>query len=274
MPEPIKPRDVRADTRHAMDVTIEEPNAPASAVEPDAPADEPSQVATDTVPPEESGEIRGMMPTFNVWQEAQHTLKFERAAATVARERERGAAKKRRWPIVAAIGAVILAAALVQRTGGGGTEVPTASTPVEDLPWQTEHPASRAFNVSMPADASSRVVSTVAGTGEELEARLPQVTVRVAAFEVAGPGQGRALIDRVLEERADALNATFDRVQGVGTRTGAGFESVLRATTPVGVVRVIIDGTMLYVIEVRGDIGATRTKQIYDRVVLSFAAGS
>ena len=37
---------------------------------------------------------------------------------------------------------------------------------------------------------------------------------------------------------------------------------------------VIIDGAMLYVIELRGDVESARTKQIYDRVVFSFTAGA
>jgi hypothetical protein len=214
-----------------------------------------------------------MMPTFNVWHEAQHTLKFERAAATVARERERAASRKKRWPLIVVLCAVIAGALFVERAGGGGSPLPTVNTPVDKLPWHVERPGSRAFSVSLPADATSHTVSTAAGIGEEIEARLQHITIRVGAFEVAGPGQARSLVDPVLRERAEGLDATIERVQGVGTRAGAGFESVMRTTTAVGIVRVIIDGAMMYVIELRGDVDTTRTKQIYDRVVLSFVAG-
>jgi hypothetical protein len=255
-----------------MDLTIEDKDMARAASTPnDAPVAEP--VGNDTAA-EEAGEIRGMMPSFNVWQEAQHALKFERAAATVARERERAAARKRRWPLVIAACAVIAGALYIERSGDGSSPLLTASTPVDQLPWQVERAPSRAFRVTMPGDATSRTVTTAAGTGEEIEASVPSVSVRVAAFEVSGPSQARSLIDPVMQERAEALNGTVERVQGVGTRAGTGFESTIRTTTPVAVVRVIIDGAMMYVIELRGDIDSQRTKQIYDKVVLSFTPGA
>jgi hypothetical protein len=265
---------MRADKKSAMDLTIEEPTT--APVTDSAGHDGTVRAVddgTEAAPPEEAEEIRGMMPSFNVWQEAQHALKFERAAATVARERERAAAKKRRWPLVVAICAVIVVALVVERSGGGGTPLPTASTPVEKLPWRIERPASRAFRVSLPADAESSAVATAAGTGEQLEAKLAPITITVGAFEVAGPSQARSLVEPILQERARALDGRVERLQGVGTRAGAGFESVIRTTAPVAIVRVIIDGAMMYVIELRGDVDAPRTKQIYDRVVLSFTAG-
>ena len=49
-------------------------------------------------PPQEAEEIRGMMPTFNVWQEAQQTLAVGRAAATRARGARGEPGARRRWP--------------------------------------------------------------------------------------------------------------------------------------------------------------------------------
>jgi hypothetical protein len=257
-----------------MDLTIEDPDIPPPTFTEREAGESTTRTDIDALPPDEADEIRGMMPTFNVWQEAQHTLKFERAAATVARERERSAARKKRWPVIAVACTLIAGAVLVQRMNGDGDKpLPTATTPVDELPWHVERPGSKAFRVSMPADASSHAISTAAGTGEEIEAQLPQITIRVGAIPVSGPSQARALVDPLLRERAEALDGALDRVQGVGTRAGAGFESIIRAATPVGIVRVIIDGSMMYVIELRGDIDTPRTRQIYDRVVLSFTAG-
>jgi hypothetical protein len=256
-----------------MDLTIEDQDLPPATSTAGEPGGE-SPTDIDTLPPDEADEIRGMMPSFNVWQEAQHTLKFERAAATVARERERAAARKKRWPVIAVACALLAGAVVVQRASGdAGKPLPTATTPVDELPWHVERPGSKAFRVSMPAETSSHAIRTAAGSGEEIEAQLPQITIRIGAIPVSGPSQARALVDPVLRERAEALDGTVERVQGVGTRAGAGFESIIRSTTPVGIVRVIIDGSMMYVIELRGDIDTPRTRHIYDRVVLSFTAG-
>ena len=239
-----------------MDLTTEESNTdPTDATLPDV------------------DEIRGMMPSFHVWQEAQHTLKFERAAATVARERALAAAGRKHWPLLFGLCAVIAIALLLERSGGGGVVVPTVATPADQLPWRTVRSPSHSFRVSLPAESESKKVVAAAGTGEQVEARMEHITIAVSAFAVAGPSQGQSLIDPIFAERADALDAQRDPVRQVGSRTGSSYEVTLRTTTAIATVRVIIDGAMLYVTEIRGDVETPRTKQIYDRVVVSFTPG-
>ena len=179
-----------------MDLTTEESNTdPTDATLPDV------------------DEIRGMMPSFHVWQEAQHTLKFERAAATVARERALAAAGRKHWPLLFGLCAVIAIALLLERSGGGGVVVPTVATPADQLPWRTVRSPSHSFRVSLPAESESKKVVAAAGTGEQVEARMEHITIAVSAFAVAGPSQGQSLIDPIFAERADALDAQRDPVR-------------------------------------------------------------
>ncbi|HUP72045.1 MAG TPA: hypothetical protein VM282_03260 [Acidimicrobiales bacterium] len=224
---------------------------------------------------DEADEIRGMMPSFHGWHEAQHALAFERAAATRARDRDGDVSgTRRRWPFVLAAVAVVAVAVGLERGGGPDSAQLTATTPVEQLPWRNVDAPSGAFHVSLPDKPHVRSVVTAAGSGEQLELRLQQTTVAVAAFPVTGPAQGHELVRPLLDERAEALDGRVDSPRPVGSRAGAAFEGFIRTTTAVAVVRVIVDGTMLYVIELRGDVESPRTRQIYDRVVLSFTVGS
>lgn len=240
-----------------MDATIEQQNT------------EP----TDQTSPDEADEIRGMMPSFHVWQEAQHTLKFERAAATVARERAIAAAGRKRWPLLAGLCAVIAMALLIEHSGGGGVVVPTAATPIDQLPWHSVRPPSKAFRVTVPGEYDTKKIVTAAGSGDAVEAKLQHITVTVAAFSVNGPSQAQTLLAPLFDERADALDAKLDPPKEVGSRAGLAYEATIRTTTAIATVRVIIDGAMLYLIELRGDVDTPQTKQIYDRIVVSFTAG-
>ena len=224
---------------------------------------------------EEADEIRGMMPSFHVWHKAQHDLAFERWAATRPRDRDGDeAVTRRRWPLVVAAIAVVALAIGLERGAGPDSTQATASTPVEQLPWRTVDAPSGAFHVSLPDKPHVRSVVTAAGTGEQLELRLQQTTVAVAAFTVGGPAQGHELVRELLDERAEALDGSVDGPRPVGSRAGAAVEGFIRTTTAVAIVRVIVDGAMLYVIELRGDVESPRTRQIYDRVVLSFTAST
>ena len=218
----------------------------------------------------EADEIRGMMPSFHVWDRAQHALADERAAA--ARTRHREQAIRRRWPLVLAALAVV-AVVLVLERGGTNSEQVTATTPVDVLPWRNVDAPSGAFHVSLPDKPHARKVDNAAGSGEQLEVRLQQTTVVVGAFPVSGPSRARELVRPVLDERADALEGRVDNLRTVGSRSGEAFEGIITTTTPIALVRVIVDGTMLYIIEMRGDVESARTRQIYDRIVLSFGAG-
>ena len=223
---------------------------------------------------EEADEIRGMMPSFHVWQKAQHTLAFERAVASRDRDRDDKTRTRRRWPLVLAAIAVVAVALGLEQAGGPGTAEMTATTPVEKLPWRNVDAPSGAFHVSLPDKPRIRSVVNAAGAGEQLELRMQQTTVVVGAFPVSGPSQGHELVRPLLDERAEELDGRVDSPRPVGSRAGEAFEGFIRTTAAVAVVRVIVDGAMLYVIELRGDVESPRTRQIYDRVVLSFTAGT
>jgi len=87
----------------------------------------------------------------------------------------------------------------------------------------------------------------------------------------AGGSPAHALVGPIIQERANALDGYVDDIRPVGSRTGESFEGVVHTTTSVAVVRVILAGSTLYVVELRGDVDSPRAKQIYDQVVLSFA---
>lgn len=222
---------------------------------------------------EEAHEIRGMMPSFHGWHKAQHALAVERAVATRARDRDGEPRIRRRWPLVLAALAVV-AVALVLERGGGSTAQFTATTPVNLLPWRTVDAPSGAFHVSLPANPKVRRVVNAAGAGEELELRVQQTSLIVGAFPVSGPSQGHESVRPILDERAEALNGDVDNLRPVGSRAGEAFEGSIRTTAAVAVVRVIVDGAMVYIIEMRGDVESARARQIYDHVILSFAAGT
>ena len=222
---------------------------------------------------EEADEIRGMMPSFHVWHKAQHDLAYERAVATRARHRDGEPRIRRRWPLVLAALAV-LAVVLVFERGGGSSEQVTATTPVDLLPWRNVDAPSGAFHVSLPAKPKTRNVVNAAGSGEELELRVQQTSLIVGAFPVSGSTHGRESVRPILDERAEALNGDIDNLRPVGSRAGEAFEGSIRTTATVAVVRVIVDGAMVYIIEMRGDVESARARQIYDHVILSFSAGT
>jgi hypothetical protein len=223
---------------------------------------------------EEADEIRGMMPSFHVWHKAQHALAFERAVATRERDRDDKPRTRRRWPLVLAAVAVVAVALGLEQAGGPSTPEVTATTPVEKMPWRNVDAPSGAFHVSLPDKPRTRSLVNAAGSGVQLELRMQQTTVVVGAFPVSGPSQGHEFVRPVLDERAEELDGRVDSPHPVGSRSGEAFEGFIRTTTTVAVVRVIVDGAMLYVIELRGDVDSARARQIYDRVVLSFTPGT
>ena len=76
---------------------------------------------------EEANEIRGMMPSFRVWHEAQHTLASERAVSPRARDDDRERGARRRWPLVLAGLAIVAGALFLERAGGGDPPPLTAN---------------------------------------------------------------------------------------------------------------------------------------------------
>lgn len=253
----VKAHPAAADNYEAMDTAIETP-----------------ENGTPAAAGDEADEIRGMMPSFHVWHKAQHALAWERAVATRARDRDGRAGIRRRWPLVlAALGVVALALVLERGTTTGFPPVSNA-TPVESLPWRTVSGPSGAFHVSLPDKPKARKVSNAAGSGEQLELQVQQTTLTVGAFPVSGPTQGRESVRPILDERAEAVQGRVENLRPVGSRAGEAFEGTIHTTAPVALVRVIVDGAMVYIIELRGDVESDHARQIYDRVVLSFAAGS
>jgi hypothetical protein len=222
---------------------------------------------------EEADEIRGMMPSFHVWHKAQHALAVERAVATRARNRDGERRIRRRWPLVLAALAVVTVAIVFERGSGSSAQL-TATTPVDLLPWRNVDAPSGAFHVSLPAKPKMRKVVNAAGAGEELELRVQQTSLIVGAFPVSGKSQGHQSVRPILDERAEALNGDVDNLRPVGSRAGEAFEGSIRTTAAVAVVRVIVDGAMVYVIEMRGDVESARARQIYDHVILSFTPGT
>jgi hypothetical protein len=235
-----------------------------------------SSALHDGAPPsatQEAVEIRGMMPSFHVWHKAQRALSFQRAVATRARDRDGERRIRRRWPLVLAALAVV-AVALVFERGGDGSAQLTATTPVDLLPWRNVDASSGAFHVSLPAKPKSRKVVNAAGSGEELELRVQQTSLIVGAFPVSGPTQGHESVRPIFDARAEALNGDVDNLRPVGARVGEAFEGSIRTTATVAVVRVIVGGAMVYIIEMRGDVESARARQIYDHVILSFTPGT
>jgi hypothetical protein len=259
-PDSIKARRRRADDNRAMKTATE---APKTAPQNDTPA----PVG------DEANEIRGMMPSFHVWHRAQHALAVERAVATRARDHD-APPKRRRWPLVLAAIAVVAVALALERGGGADNMNATATTPVELMPWRNVDAPSGAFHVSLPDKPVAKKVASVAGSGEQLEVRMQQTSIVVSAYPESGPSQGRALVRPILVERAEALDGHVENLRPVGSRAGEAFEGFVQTTTAVAVVRVIVDGAMLYVVEMRGDVESSHTRQIYDKVVLSFTAGT
>jgi hypothetical protein len=151
---------------------------------------------------------------------------------------------------------------------GHDAPVSTATTPVGELSWRTVSPPSGAFRVSLPAKPETTTVQSPAGAGQQVEARVNQTTVAVAAF--AGGSQAQALVEPIIQHRANALDGYVDSIRTVGSRSGEAFEGVVYTTVAVAIVRVIVNGPMIYILEMRGDIDSPRAHQIYDQVVLTF----
>ena len=233
------------------------------------------------VPPtpddDEPDEIRGMMPSFHVWDDAQHALAPDRAAARRRRDlraRARAAHEaifRRRWLRVVVVVAVIAVTVLFERRGHKTNPV-TASTASEELVWRDVASPSGTFHASFPAKPTATIVESVGVSGEQLEARVQQTTVAIRAFQLSGPNEARALVEPMIDERAYLLNGFVDGVQPVGSRVGEAYEGLVQTTVTIAIVRVILDGPTLFVMEIRGDVGSQRSRQIYDRMLLNFTA--
>ena len=223
-------------------------------------------------PPQEAEEIRGMMPTFNVWQEAQQTLAVGRAAATRARGSRGEPGTHRRLPWIVAAFAMIAVVVALQRAEGQDAVPLTATTPVNKMPWRDVEDPSGAFHVSLPAKPTAREVESVAGSGRELEARIPQTIISIQTYDLNSPNQAHALVDPVIRDRASALGGSVDSVRTIGSAPDQSFETVVHSTTPLAMLRVVLDGKTLYLLEFRGDVESQRDRHIYDYVVASFAS--
>ena len=118
--------------------------------------------------------IRGMMPTFNVWQEAQQTLAAGRAAVEFARAATPvSPARGRLWPWIAVAVAMLAIALTVQRAEGPDAIPMNASTPVNKMPWRRVKDPGGSFQVSLPAKPSSQTVVSIAGSGRQLRGPDP-----------------------------------------------------------------------------------------------------
>ena len=240
-------------TTSAMELTLETNDNPA-----------------DASPPQEADEIRGMMPTFNVWQEAQQTLAAGRAASSRSRGAHGEPGTRRRWPLIAVAVAMLAIALTVQRAEGPDAIPLTATTPVNKMPWRVVKDPGGAFQVSLPAKPASRTVVSIAGSGRQLDVRIPQTIIAIQTFDLNSPNQARAMVDPMIRDRADELGGSADAVQSLGSPPDQSFETVVRSTTAIAILRVVLHGPTLYFFEFRGDADSQRDRQIYNYVVASF----
>ena len=228
---------------------------------------------------EQSDHIRGMMPSFDVLQDAHETLAAENEATRRVLEEERRrrparpAGRRKRWPWIVGIVAIAAVAVTALTTRQNDSAPPSASTPVDQLPWRVVESPSGSLRVDLPSAAAASAVSSVAGTGQQLTAKVVGYDITVAEFSIGrGPNDARALVNPLIRERADLLDGHVDDVEAVSSRVGLAYEGVITTTAPVGIVRVVLDGSTLYVIEVRGDARSQRARQIFERTVQSFTA--
>jgi len=165
----------------------------------------------------------------------------------------------------------VVAPLAVLMTGRDRGAAPTTNTPVDQLPWRVVEAPSGGLRVDLPAEPVAGAISSAAGTGQQLKAKVTGFDVTIAEFSVSrGPNEARSLVGPLISERADLLNGHADTVDAVSSRVGQAFEGMVVAGAPVGVVRVVLDGSTLYVIEIRGDVQSVRAQQIFERVVQSF----
>lgn len=228
---------------------------------------------------EHADHIRGMMPSFDVLQDAHETLAAENEATrrVLEDERRRRSPRKtgsrKRWPWIVGIVAIVAIAVTALTTGQDDGAPPSANTPVDQLPWRVVETPSGSLRVDLPAAAVASAVSSVAGTGQQLTAKVAGYDITVAEFSIGrGPNEARELVNPLISERADLLDGHVDDVEAVSSRVGLAYEGVITTTAPVGIVRVLLDGSMLYVIEIRGDAQSQRARQIFERTVQSFTA--
>jgi hypothetical protein len=221
-----------------------------------------------------------MMPTFNVWQDAQTALAAENDAARRWRDAARGHRPRFEQPprtgrrlvvLLVAVLAILAIGATIALRPSTQTPASDGTTPADALPWRLVEAPSGAFRVELPAKPTARTAASPAGAGQELAAAIPGVAVIVAFY--ATPlvaNDPTAAASALINQRADLLDGYPETVRAVKSRAGEAFEAVVVAGVPTAIVRVIVDGPTLYVIEVHGDTNSARTQQIYDRVVLSF----
>jgi hypothetical protein len=232
---------------------------------------------TSVAPREDSDHIRGMMPTFVGWQDARASLALENEAARRRHEYEqrRGASKRSgastRWLWVIGFAAIAAVAIFVVTGGQPNGAAPTANTPVDELPWRMVETPSGGLRVDLPYQPGAAEISGVAGTGQQLQTAVSGFEITVAEFTHSlGPNEARSMVAPLFRERADLLNGHDDGIKAVRSRVGQAFEGMVLASGPVGIVHVVVDGSSLYLLEIRGAVGTLRAQQIFERVVQGF----
>lgn len=226
----------------------------------------------------DSDHIIGMMPSFDVWQDARAAFVAENEATrrglmvdSPRRPPVRAVRKRAKWPLFAAVLVVGLVSWIVLSVRQADPASVTRTTPVEQLPWAAAETPSGSLRVDLPAKAAAGSITSVAGSGQQLTASVPGFDVMVASFSLAGgPNEARELVGALLNERAELLNGHMDRFETANSRVGQSFEGVVITDEPAAIVRVVLDGMTIYLLEIRGDVASVRGTQIFDQVVQSF----
>ena len=172
--------------------------------------------------------------------------------------------------VVALAVAMIAIAVAVQRAEGQDAIPLTATTPVNKMPWRDVKDPAGAFQVSLPAKPASRAVVSIAGSGRQLEVRIPQTIIAIETFDLNSPNQARAIVDPMIRDRASELGGSADAVRPIGSPPDQSFEAIVQSTTALAILRVVLHGSTLYFFEFRGNVDSQRDRQIYDYVVASF----
>jgi CubicO group peptidase (beta-lactamase class C family) len=164
--------------------------------------------------------------------------------------------------------------AFVAASRGDPPPAITATTPVDELPWQTYRAAGSAFVADLPGRPARLTDATPDGTRQRFEVDLPGATIAVSVVSSRTvPNAQTAYL--AAARRAEELGARLTDQRQTPVLWGTAWDGSLGGDGVVGAIRASVRANTIYVVDVRAANDATRARSLFDRVATSFrpAAG-
>ena len=226
--------------------------------------------------------VTGQMPSMAVFSETQQVSSAEKRSEQAWREAQQAASqrhrrgKSARLPQVlasVAIVAVVICVALLLPDKGSSEA--TLDTPANDLPWRVVA-LDQSATVELPGAAVASTAASDFGSGARVATSVPGASIAVTAYrsDYGMRGSAAVAVD-ILKARAIDLGdaSPTSRIKQSRARWGDAYDLTVVTDQPIGLLRAIVVGPSLFVIETIGS-QSTRTTQIFSHVINSLTPKS